>query len=72
MSQDAVAAALRDLQASVDRLRADTQAKDAEIARLREAVAERDGRIRALGEQALHLMDLLHEARAAVPPSPPR
>lgn len=64
MTEDAHLQALRELQVSVERFREELRAKDGEIARLREAVAERDARIRGLGEQALHLLDLLHQSRA--------
>ena len=69
MNQDAVAAALRELQQSVDRIRTDLAAKEAEISKLRESLAERDGRIRALGEQTTHLLELIHEQRVSQPGS---
>ncbi|HKE00991.1 MAG TPA: hypothetical protein VKE69_08280 [Planctomycetota bacterium] len=67
---DSVLAALRDLRAAVDGLRSDLRAKDEELGRLREAVSERDARLRALGEQTLHLLDLVHEMRAERTASP--
>ncbi len=65
VSDASVLAAIRELQATLERLRTDLASKDAELARLRESLAERDARIRGLGEQALHLLDLLHEARGS-------
>ncbi|MBI3819830.1 MAG: hypothetical protein HY286_14130 [Planctomycetes bacterium] len=61
---DSLANAITDIRRSVDALREDLRAKDAEIRRLQELLNDRDARIRGLGEQALHLLDLLHEARA--------
>jgi hypothetical protein len=73
VTDEAVLQALRDLQSSLDRLHQEMRAKDAEIVRLRESLAERDARIRGLGEQALHLLDLLHEERArSAPGAPPK
>jgi chromosome segregation ATPase len=64
VSQDSLTAALTELRASLERFQDQLAAKDAEIRQLREALSEREARIRALGEQALHLLDLLHESRA--------
>jgi hypothetical protein len=71
VNDEAVASALRELRASVEGLRAQLESlrgegrqRDAELSRLREELADREARIRGLGEQALHLLDLVHELRA--------
>lgn len=65
MDTDSLRKAMEELQRSVEALRSDLRAKDAELERLRSALADREARLRGMSEQALHLLDLLHESRAA-------
>jgi predicted nucleic acid-binding Zn-ribbon protein len=69
-ASDPIVAALRDLRAAVERVQQDLRAKDDEIRELRGVVREREARLQALSEQTIHLLDLLHEARAQSAPKP--
>ncbi|MFN0204888.1 MAG: hypothetical protein ACKVS6_01080 [Planctomycetota bacterium] len=64
MTDASVETALRELKAAVEKLRGELVSKDHELEKLRALLADREERIRNLGDQALHLLDLLHEARS--------
>lgn len=64
MADEQLLHAVQELKDAIREFRADLQSRDAEIVKLREALADRDARIRGLGDQALHLLELLQEARA--------
>lgn len=64
MDSEALTQAVRELQRSIEAMREDLRAKDAEITRLRDLLADRETRLKGMGDQALHLLELLHEARS--------